>query len=225
MVENNSDIITKIQKVLALANNNPSAEEGQTAMLLAQKMMAENNISMSDVSITEIKTREVVNQAVEESKMSSWWHQNLAVIIADNFKCSAYISRQHRTGITSIKFVGLKNDVELAKQIYLYAIEVISYNCKKYVVSEKRTRISTKGMKNQYIIGFLEGLKDKFAEQVKNNNWGLVIVKDPAVQDVVNKLHLKNGGKNRITINGSEHDRYTGYNDGKNFQNVSGRLM
>ncbi len=108
MTELNPKLISKIQKVLELANNNPSVEEGQTAMLLAQKLMIENNITMSDVSITEIKTKEVVNQAVEESKVSSWWHQNLAVIIAENFKCKTYISRSHRIGITSIKFVGLK---------------------------------------------------------------------------------------------------------------------
>src|SRR3972149_1093942 len=182
MTELNPELISKIQKVLALANNNPSAEEGQTAMLLAQKLMMENNITISDISIGEIKTKEVVDQAVEESKMSSWWHQNLAVIIAENFKCTTYISRSHRVGITSIKFVGLKNDVEMARQVYLYAVETVSYNSIKYVSSNK-TRISTRGMKNQYILGFLSGLRAKFAEQVKNNNWGLILVKDPAVQD------------------------------------------
>ena len=186
--------------------------------------MMENNITISDISIGEIKTKEVVDQAVEESKMSSWWHQNLAVIIAENFKCTTYISRSHRVGITSIKFVGLKNDVEMARQVYLYAVETVSYNSRKYVSSNK-TRISTKGMKNQYILGFLSGLKEKFAEQVKNNNWGLILVKDPAVQDVVDKLNLRqNNGSRHIRTNGSDEDRNRGYTDGKNFQHVSGKL-
>lgn len=219
----NSEIISKIQKVLALASNNPSAEEGQNAMLMAQKMMIENNISMSDVTISEIKTKEVLTQTVEQTKMSSWWHLNLAAIISDNFKCFNYTSRNKYEGITNIKFVGLKNDVETAKSVYLYAIEVVSYNSRKYV-STNKTRISTKGMKNEYIFGFLQGLKDKFAEQIKNNNWGLVVVKDPAVDDVYKSLHLRKGGRRSVTTNGSMEDRARGYTDGKNFQAISGNL-
>ncbi len=217
-----NDVITKIQKVLALATNNPSIEEGQTAMLLAQKMMLENNISVSEVE-EKIKPKEVVDQSVEESTRSLWWHQHLAVIIANNFKCGTYISRKRNLGMTSIKFVGLKNDHETAKQVYLYAVQVISYNCKKYVL-QNSDRISNKGIKNQYILGFLDGLKDKFAEQVKNNSWGLVIVKDPIVDSALKNLHLKSGGRRNITTNGSEQDRNSGYRDGKNFNMISGNL-
>lgn len=219
-----SDLITKIQKVLALASNNPSAEEGQTAMLLAQKMMAENNISISDVSVTEIRTKEVVDQTIEESKMSSWWHQHLSSIISKNFKCAVYISRNRNTGLSGIKFVGLKNDVELAKQIYLYAVETISYNCRKYVSDKKRIVISTKGMKNQYILGFMDGLREKFAEQVKNNQWGLILVKDPIVDEKVKSLNLGKYKNHTINTNGNEQDRYNGYKDGKNFNIISGKL-
>ncbi len=222
MTEPNSDIITKIQKVLALATNNPSIEEGQTAMLSAQKIMLENNTSMSAVD-EKIKTKEVINQPILETKMSKWWHQHLAVIISDNFKCGVYIRRKKSIGITSIRFVGLKNDVETAKQVYLYAVEVISYNCKKYVL-QNSDRISNKGIKNQYILGFLDGLKSKFVEQIKNNNWGLVIVKDPVVDSALKDLNLKKGGRRNITTNGNEQDRLNGYKDGKNFNVISGKL-
>ena len=217
------DIIIKIQKVLALASNNPSIEEGQNAMLMAQKMMLENNITMSDVSISEIQTKEAVDQTILSNSRSSWWHQNLAPIIADNFKCFMYRNRNRISGITSIKFVGLKDDVETAKNVYLYAIEVISYNYRKYV-NENKDRISTIGIKNQYILGFLDGLKDKFAEQVKNNSWGLMIVKDPIVKEAYDKLHLKSAGRRTIMTNGNEQDRLNGYRDGKNFQPISGSL-
>lgn len=219
----NSNIIEKIQKVLALASNNPSAEEGQTAMLLAQKMMAENNISMSDVSVTEIKTKEVVDQVVDSSRRMSWWQNHLGGIIADNFKCGIYINKNRREGTTNIKFVGLKNDVELAKQIYLYAVEVISHNYKEYV-RKNSDRMFTKGIKNQYILGFLEGLKEKFSEQIKNNTWGLVLVKDQLVDKALKDLNLRKAGKTTININGNELDRYNGYRDGKSFNLISGKL-
>ncbi len=216
------DIIIKIKKVLALSTNNPSVEEGQTAMLLAQKMMMENNITMSDVSVSEIQTKEAIDQIVSSDSRSPWWYQGLASIIVKNFKCFMYISRNRIDRTTSIKFVGIKNDVETARHVYLYAIEVLSYNCKKYM-NKNKDRISTNGIKNQYILGFLQGLKDKFEEQVKNNSWGLVIMKDPVVEEAHAKLHLKSARRN-ITINGNEQDRLNGYKDGRNFQPISGNL-
>lgn len=229
MAESNSDIIIKIKKVLALANDNPSVEEGQTAMLLAQKMMAENSISMAEVNTIKNYKKEVIDQVIEESSKSAWWHQSLSTIIADNFKCFVYTNRKHIftdkkfEGVTSIKFVGLKDDVELAKEVYLYAIEIITYNYKNYV-KQNSDRLSKKGIKNSYIWGFLDGLRDKFAEQVKNNSWGLIIVKDPEVMNAFKNLRITIGGKRSVHMNASEQDKNNGYKDGKNFQYIAGKL-
>jgi hypothetical protein len=225
-MESNSDIINKIKKVLAYTSNT-NANEACNAMLLAQKMMIENNLSISDIVISEIKTKEVVNETVLVTRRSSWWHSSLANIISDNFKCGVYINRNRRDGLTNIKYVGLKEDVVLAKCVYLYAIEVITQKSIKHMqdVYMKSTYYGTiKGAKNEYIFGFLEGLKAKYAEQVKQNNWGLVIVKDPVVDGVIKNLHLKKGGKRTVITNGNDRDKSAGYTDGKSFQFVSGKL-
>jgi len=119
--------------------------------------------------------------------------------------------------------IGLKDDAEITKQILLYAIDVLKYNFKKYV-RENSDRIFTKGMKNQYIIGFLDGLKDKFFEQVKNNSWELVLVKDLIVNKKVEEHHLGKGGSSTVITNGNERDRNSGYRDGKKFNVISGKL-
>jgi len=218
------EILDKIRKVLALASNNPSEEEGQTAMLLAQKLMAENNILASDINKSETVKREVSNDLVESTTRSPWWHQALAGIIADNFKCFIYINKRKVIRKTNIKFVGLKNDVQIAKEVYWYALNVLEINSTKYVISNTIRGKSIKGMKNQYIYGFLDGLKEKFAEQIKNNSFALVLVKDPEVNKTYDDLHIKNGGKIIINCNGNEADRIQGYLDGKSFNHVSGSL-
>jgi hypothetical protein len=226
-----SDIIEKIKKVLALASNNPSAEEGQTAMLLAQKMMIENKISMVDIEKSGIQQKDVNSISGVEAPTLKWWEKQLGIIIAENFKCITYIYTQRIASVVNgkyvikrtktLKIVGLKDDAELTKQVLLYAIEVLKSSFKKYV-RKNSDRLFKKGIKNQYIIGFLDGLKDKFAEQVKNNGWGLVLVKDPIVNKTIEDLKLEKGGKSTVITNGSESDRKNGYNDGRNFQYVAG---
>ena len=41
------NIISKIEKLLALAGNNPSEAEAQAALLKAQQLMAEHNLDMA----------------------------------------------------------------------------------------------------------------------------------------------------------------------------------
>jgi hypothetical protein len=224
MTENN-DIITKIQKVLALASNNPSEEEGQTAMLLAQKIMIENNLTMSDV-VSEIKTKEVINEPIFEAQKTSWWQHNLSSIIAENFMCAIYVNRNKYYKKTTFRFVGIKSDVETAKHVYLYAVKIITNNCENYIRNyiNKHPKTSIKGVSNQYIWGFLQGLKDKFKEQIKNNSWGLVVVKDPIVDEEFSKLKIKNGSIRNVRTNGNKEDEINGYRDGKNFIMISGEL-
>ena len=55
----NERIIKRIEKLLSLAGNNPSQEEAQSAMLMAQKLMAEHNLSMEAFQEKEPEKKEV----------------------------------------------------------------------------------------------------------------------------------------------------------------------
>ena len=222
MINDKEVIISKIRKVLALATNNPSKEEGENAMLLAQKTMIENNIASSDIK--EISSKEVVDEAGYSAQKAKWWHGNLAVIIANNFKCFVYIEHlRYPVSITNIKFLGLKEDVGLAKTIYLYAISIIDHTSKKYA-SEHKGLNSLSQTKNQYILGFLSGLKSKFAEQIQKNDWGLIIVKDALVITAQKKLHLRTSGHSNARMGNDSNARDAGYTQGKQFTPIMGNL-
>lgn len=47
-------IIEKIQNLLELAYDAPNDEEGQTALLMAQKLMVKHNLSLSDLEVQPI---------------------------------------------------------------------------------------------------------------------------------------------------------------------------
>lgn len=223
MTDNKEAIISKIRKVLALATNNSSKEEGENAILIAQKMMIENNIVSSDIK--EIQpTKEVTDEIGYSAKKSKWWHNNLASIIASNFKCFVYIEHlRYLVSITNIKFLGLKEDVELAKAVYLYAITFIDYSSKKYAQEHKENG-STSEIKNQYILGFLAGLRVKFADQIQKNNWGLIIVKDALVITAQKKLHLRSFTSSNARMGFDSNARDAGYTQGKQFTPIMGNL-
>ena len=219
----NKEAIMKIRKIMTLAKNPGTKEEGEAAMLAAQRMMAENNIVEADINVANPTTKEVVEEIGSSNKRPVWWYGNLASILADNFRCYVYIQKIRSRGITSIIFLGLKDDVELVKEVFAYAIKIIDYNSKKYA-DEHRELGRYAGIKNQYILGFLAGLKAKFNEQVKQNNWGLIVVKDALVVAKHSSLHLGKCNHSRAKIDSNDIARNDGYIHGKQFKPIAGEL-
>lgn len=67
-------IIGKIQNLLELAYDTPDDEEGQTALLMAQKLMVKHNISMADVSVSQLK--ETIGEKVATTQFRLvWWKE------------------------------------------------------------------------------------------------------------------------------------------------------
>ncbi|ACV63259.1 hypothetical protein Dtox_2450 [Desulfofarcimen acetoxidans DSM 771] len=209
-------VINKIKKVLVLSNS-PYPEEAKTAMLKAQELMLQHGLSMADVQFETKEDKEVVDQSVYEVNRITWWKQSLSLIIGDNFRCYPYIKRY--SNVTKVQFVGLQEDVELAKEVYLYAISVIEYLSVQYIkVHKEEIKINSRRVKNQYILGFLDGLVDRFKKQVESNeSFSLILVKDSLVEETYNKINLRKSKKSHITIEDNDHARITGYYDGNNF--------
>jgi hypothetical protein len=151
-----------------------------------------------------------------------WWQKSLALIIANNFRCHTFL--RGCNGKSTIVFLGLKEDVELSQQVFGYAVIAIDFNATEYMKQYKQSGKSTKGVKNTYIDGFLTGLKEQFAEQVACCGWGLVLVKDVAVENALNKLRLQKTSSS-ASLASNEQARSSGYRAGKSFIPASGSLQ
>jgi hypothetical protein len=224
----NTKVLDRIKKLFNLAQGNSNENEAQTALLMAQKLMAENNIEESMViqnegSFTGTK-KSVVQGAVISGSTIPWWKKSLGVIIANNFKCECFVRKAHRE--QSFIFFGLKDDVILAKIAFDFACEAIESSCKAYVKKCKQVNpyVNVAGLKNDYIIGWTKGIKDQFAEQVKKNNWGLVLVKDALVIHAKEKMNLTKGRRSTIRCNNNQDARAEGYKNGKSFNVTAKRL-
>jgi hypothetical protein len=214
--------LSKIQGALALARDKSGNDdaESQTAMLLAQRLMAKHNLSMSDVEFTNSGGRErtVEHEGTEYIKMA-WWMKELASIIASNFRCYSYLNR-NRSKQSSMVFLGMDDDTKIAKEVYLFAIEMIKFYSHLYSLQhiKKGDKARTIAIKNDYISGYLSGLRDKFQEQVKENDWGLMLLKDDAVVEVHKNMNFRRGRASNKSSYGDNEARMSGYNDGRNFQ-------
>lgn len=226
-------VMRLITKTLKLASNNPSAEEAQTALLKAQELMAKHGIEMSQIDIggeTQNPNKKAVSVYAGKRGKLAWWNVNLANIIAKNFRC--YCVNNTRKGYNEetngdcVKLVGLKEDVKLAKELYLYALDVVEYQSKAYIKEKSVSdRSVSNRIQNDYILGFLKGLEDKFKEQVDKNQWGLILVKDALVENLYSTLNVSKSKIKTISSFGDGEARSKGYQDGKSLGNGNQRAL
>ena len=211
MTEKN--IISKIEKLLALAGNNPSEAEAQVAMLKAQKLMAEHNLDMAQFKDQPQEKKEAVTEYFK-GYHNTGWAISLAKVICDNFRCNLL-----RAAGYGLVFVGFKEDVAICKAVFTFAANTLDKNMMKLRRQYRKQGLPTDGISGDYAAGFIAGLKAKYKEQVEENNWGLVLVKDALVeqktQDIIDPKRKSHSvkGLNRSGDMGL----YTkGYLDGKN---------
>lgn len=210
-------VLRMVQKALNLAENNPNPEEAQTAMLKAQELMAKYNLTMSDFGGTEERQKNVDDSIVAGlSSQLNWWERHLGRIIAENFRCRNYLSTYK--GEKVLRFIGLQEDVELAVQVFDFAVYNINYHSQLYILVNKiKGKSLIAQTKNDYILGYLNGLEEKFKEQVNKNGWGLVLVQDALVVQAVEDLNLRTAKAATFTLGGNAHARGQGYEEGKKF--------
>lgn len=100
-------IIKKVKNLLELAYDAPNDEEGQTALLMAQKLMVKHNLSLHDVN-TKQKNEAIGETVGHWEYRMSWWKEKLAAILGENFRCQTIRRRKKKEGITQIIFLDMK---------------------------------------------------------------------------------------------------------------------
>lgn len=176
------DIIVKIKKLLALSkSSNPN--ESRNAMLMAQKLMMKHKIAMK-----EVEDHEDIKIGAETTSIRfrvAKWKSHLGRVIANNFGTRMYYPNCC-AGSKGIAFFGKEEDVTISVIMMEYAVKCIESSSKKYIneLKKDKRRKHFAGIKTDYALGFVQGLQERFEEQVKaNEEWGLVLVRDPIIDE------------------------------------------
>lgn len=185
-----STIKEKIAKLLALAAS-PNEKEAQAALLKARELMAKHKLTAEECQ--EGQTVKVIRQTVgvECTQQTNPWAVSLGGIISKRYCCQVY--RQHAKGAkkVTVGFVGLEDDFDVCRRIFLYAYQCVEARCKRIRARERgRSSKEVREMCNAYGWGFCYGLEAAFQEQEKEHQeWGLVLAVPQAVEDVISKMN------------------------------------
>ncbi len=209
-------VLDKIRKVLAMTKSS-YREEAEAALLKAQELMAQHGLTMAEVEIEreDKNEKQVTDTCISQKRRNAWYEKTLANIIGNNFRCGSYTTLGR-----GIYFIGLKEDVEIAREVFHYALTAMLYLADEYVKCHKDVnwmRFDARGIKNDYITGFLSGLRDKYREQVESKGYALILVKDALVVKAMEKKKLKKRRDNNHVTSGSSLAFDAGYEDGRSF--------
>lgn len=198
-------MLDKVQKLLALAGNNPSEGEAKAAAMKAQKLIAQYNLDLSALSAEEVIQYKLLRA---EHPNNNGYRGSLASIIAPNFRCKAiYLGAQ-------IHFFGREGDVDTCVSVFNYLYKTMRTNgCRQERIARKEGR-SAHGVANCYWAGFMRGLKDELGAQSK----ALAIIVPEDVKDKFTEKFPQTGVNNRMGVKhtGYDKDAYdSGYNDGR----------
>lgn len=200
------EIIKKIEKLLALAGNNPNENEALASSLKAQELIAKYNINVDHIG----SNKEVpkIGTASHTTGKGYKWRYKLAEIIARNFRCKVYLIN----GIDVI-FYGYESDSKAALSTFSFLFKVGNKLSAKYYNEWKKTHSDTRGVRNTYLNGFCSGIANALDKQCT----ALMVVIPKEVEEGFNEKTKGNKPKT-VTLNmSSNRNAYcAGQRDGKN---------
>ena len=183
-MESREKILEKIEKLLALAGNNPRENEAISAALKAQELMAKYNIELADLEGKSLE-QNIVEETYTPKANCHYvrkWRYTLSQIIAKNFCCKTYsINRD------AIAFYGYEKDAKIAVEVFKFLFETGNKLANRYYLKCKKEGRDTKGVLNTYLVGFCDGIKEVLDKQCT----ALMIVVPKEVEEAYTE-HSKN---------------------------------
>lgn len=136
-------VIERLQKILALARNNPSVEEAKTAMAMAHKLLAKHNLSLAEIERRSASGKAEVPREGASMKGEKRTHiTTIAQAVAKLHMC-VYFIVQYRTvrGALDSKvdhvFVGRDVNTQAALAMFEFICHCVSTAAKRYCAEAK----------------------------------------------------------------------------------------
>lgn len=210
----NIKIVEKIQKLLALSKSS-NENEAQLSLLKAQELLVKHKLSLKEVKEFKINNSSIKEKISAITFTKAKWKALLASVIAENFGCYFYLMTYQTN---TIVFFGREEDTTICNIVLEYAIDCIRSKVNKLRYMHTQRGYSTKGIENDFALGFIAGLQKRFEEQKhKNKEWGLVLVKDKEVTEAYKSKSFTKTLDGKVGLKRAKNLYELGYKEGKSF--------
>lgn len=184
----NSAIIEKIKKLLALANSS-NEHEAALAAGHAQRLLSEHNLAMADIEAAHRPDKaDTVETAV--SKSLPKWLRHLSAGISTAFDCQAI----HHPATGKMTFIGVGADVQIAAYTFTYLDRTIRKLCGTYMKLHVGSTIANRHrelMRQSYYLGAVSTITARLREQKEQTpvtTGTLVPVKEGLIRQAMNEI-------------------------------------
>lgn len=158
------NIISKVQKLLALANSS-NANEAATATALANKLIDQYRLSEADLSTdhSEIDPMMEDNGFVYETGRIIPWKQSLVTVLSSHYGCAVFNSVTYPNGrkVSRFKLVGRKSDITIVNYMFAFLSAECSRLCEKEAYGQGKIFAAS------YCAGFVAGIRQQLSESRK----------------------------------------------------------
>ena len=171
--------------------SSPNKNESDRAAEMAFKLMEENNISMNDLNVSNIKEElgEVGVSHVDSKSRITFWEKQLGYVIATYFDSINFITIKHHPTIygryvRSMGFIGHESNRITCELMYDWL--------RKTIKRESRKKFSDYTQRQSFCVGVVQSLKEKYLKEKQNENKnekGLVIYDE--VKQFADNMHMK----------------------------------
>lgn len=188
-----SSVISKVQKLLSLANSS-NANEAATAAALANKLIDQYRLSSADYSVSETEIDPLIedNDYIYETGRIVPWKSSLVVVLAKHYGCALFNSAYYPNGrkVSRYKLVGRNSDIEITK----YMFNWLMLECQR--LSENEARGKGRVFASSYCQGFVVGIRQQLFKSRQEAKMGASessIVKidsrEAEANQFMNKMH------------------------------------
>lgn len=157
MTQTTENIIQKIERLLALAENNSSENEAAVAAAKAQELIAKYNIGLEQLGQQQERR---IHISKYETGTGYKWKYSLSNIVARNFRCKSYMIDKR-----IVCFYGYEEDAQTAKRVFEFLFNMGNRLAAKHYNEYRKTHYYADGIKNQYLLGFVDGIKSVLDRQ------------------------------------------------------------
>jgi hypothetical protein len=210
----NTPIIDKIKKLLALANSN-NEFEAALAAAHAQRLLSEHNLGMADIDASH-KPDKADKIEMEAPKSLPKWVRHLSFGVCSAFDCQAI----HHPANGMLSFIGVGADAQVAAYTFTYLDRTIRKLCGIYMkrhLSNTVTGRNRELMRQSYCLGAVSTINARLGEQkacTPVTAGALVPIKKALIRQTMNEIGSIRTIRSRSSYVHS--DAYmTGQNDGK----------